>query len=67
MNEKTAILFQLGPVTDRGQWHDYLQYGFGTANVPELLNLVSDESLHLSVIFTAHFLSAGTTNTTPNI
>ncbi|MCP4288198.1 MAG: hypothetical protein GY792_27805 [Gammaproteobacteria bacterium] len=41
-------MFQLGPVTDHGQWHDYLQYGFGTADVPELLSLVSDESLHKS-------------------
>jgi hypothetical protein len=46
MTEKTAILFQLGPVTDHHQWADYLQYGFDAADVPELLRLASDESLH---------------------
>ena len=46
MNGKTSILFQLGSVTDHGPWHDYLRYGLGIADVPELLNLVSDKTLH---------------------
>lgn len=46
MTESTTILFQLGPVTDHHEWLDYLQYGFDVADVPELLRLVSDESLH---------------------
>ena len=40
------IRFQLGPVTDHHQWQDYLLYGFSAADAPELLSLVSDESLH---------------------
>ncbi len=46
MPDRTAILYQLGKPESAGDWPDYLQYGFGAADVPRLLDLVSDQSLH---------------------
>jgi uncharacterized protein len=43
---KTKILFELGEAERSGDWPDYLQYGFDETDVPALLELVADQSLH---------------------
>ncbi len=46
-SEKFKTLFDLGNDSrNTDQWLDYLQYGFDENDVPELLKLVGDESLH---------------------
>jgi len=46
MNEKIQILFELGEA-DRGRdWPDYLHHGFNESDVPALLELLQDTSLH---------------------
>jgi len=41
---RTQVLLELGAADQRGEWPDYLQYGFTEADVPALLELVADES-----------------------
>jgi hypothetical protein len=54
MNKKIAQLYQLGDPRqlevkkDKQGWHDYLQYGFSEADVPELIELVRNQSLSTS-------------------
>ncbi len=44
---KTDILFTLGESSRTlGDWPDYLQYGFEQSDVPALVELVADKSLH---------------------
>lgn len=44
---KVDVLFELGKVSNnRGIWLDYLQYGFGEEDIQNLIELVSDVSLH---------------------
>jgi len=43
--DKIRILLKLGEADRSGSWPDYLQYGFDETDVPDLLNLISDESL----------------------
>ncbi len=43
--DKIRILLELGEADRSGSWPDYLQYGFDETDVPDLLNLISDESL----------------------
>jgi uncharacterized protein len=44
---KTDILFTLGdPGRNLRDWPDYLQYGFEQSDVPALIELVADKSLH---------------------
>lgn len=45
-NDKIKILFELGEANRSGDWPDYLQYGFDETDVPALLGLVADQSLH---------------------
>lgn len=45
--DKVGILFELGEAQrTRDDWPDYLQYGFDTGDVKDLLALVTDTSLH---------------------
>ena len=46
MSKKTDILFRLGPPEDHQAWPDYLAHGFTPADVPALVALASDETLH---------------------
>ncbi len=46
MNEKIKILFELGDADRSPDWPDYLHYGFEVSDVPALLALVQDSSLH---------------------
>jgi len=46
-SKKTDILFTLGETSHhRNDWPNYLQHGFDQSDVPALLELVSDQSLH---------------------
>lgn len=44
--EKLRTLFNLGEVAHNAPWPDYLRYGFSVADVPTLVGLVGDLSLH---------------------
>ncbi len=46
MSKKTDILFQLGEPTDHRGWPDYLAHGFTSADVPALVALATDGTLH---------------------
>jgi uncharacterized protein len=41
---KIRVLLELGEADRNGSWPDYLQYGFDETDVPDLLNLISNES-----------------------
>lgn len=45
-DSRAAVLHRLGPISENAAWHDYLQYGFDEDDVPDLLKLVCDKSLH---------------------
>jgi len=42
--DKIRALLELGEPDRSGSWPDYLQYGFDETDVPDLLNLILDES-----------------------
>ena len=42
-NDKLKILYELGEASQKGEWPDYLQYGFDESDVSALLALVADE------------------------
>lgn len=46
MTDKIRILLELGDPGHQAAWPDYLQYGFDEGDVPALVNMVSDPSLH---------------------
>ncbi len=46
MSAKTDILFRLGPAENHRTWPDYLAHGFTTADVPALVALAADQTLH---------------------
>ena len=46
MNPNTSLLLNLGSAKNKRDWPDYLQHGFTEADVPDLLAMVADESLH---------------------
>ena len=46
MTKKVDLLFQLGPASRHRDWPDYLQYGFDESDVPDLLELVGNDSLN---------------------
>ncbi len=47
ISNKTDILFTLGEANrNRNDWPNYLQHGFDQNDVPALLELVADQSLH---------------------
>jgi uncharacterized protein len=45
-NGKLKILYELGEASTKGEWPDYLQYGYDGSDVPALLALVADQSLN---------------------
>jgi uncharacterized protein len=46
MNDKIKILFELGEADRDLDWPDYLHYGFDESDIPALLELLQDTSLH---------------------
>ncbi len=44
--DKLRLLFTLGEVAHAAPWPDYLAYGFTRSDVPLLIGLVGDQSLH---------------------